>query len=74
MAIAYGVAADVHPVEIADFLAGFVLVDFLRDDFATTRDLQLSDMDKELLKRMHEVESSPQMLDAYRVWSKNEGR
>jgi hypothetical protein len=74
MAIVYGLAADVHPVEIADFLAGFVLADFLRDDFATTRGLQLSDTDKELLKRMHEVESSPQMLDAYRVWSKTEGR
>ena len=74
MAIVYGVAADVHPVEIADFLAGFVLLDFLRDDFATTRSLQLSLTDKELLKRMHEVESSPQMLDAYRVWSKAQGR
>ena len=30
--------------------------------------------DKELLKRMHEVESSPDMLGAYRAWSKTNGR
>lgn len=69
MLISYGAAVDLHPVEIADFIAGFVLADFLRDDFATTRGLQLSLSDKELLKRMHEVESNPQILDAYRVWS-----
>lgn len=74
MAIAYGAAVDVHPIEFADFLAGFVVVDFLRDDLATTRGLQLSLTDKELLKRMHEVESSPAMLGAYRDWSISNGR
>jgi hypothetical protein len=74
MALVYGAAADVHPVEIADFLAGFVFVDFLRDDLATTRGLQLTLIDKELLKRMHEIESSAEMLDSYRVWSKTNGR
>jgi len=67
----YGAAADVHPVEIVDFLAGFVLLDFLRDDFATTRGLRLSGTDKELLKRLHDVEGSPEMLGAYRAWSKS---
>jgi len=74
MVIGYGAAIDVHPVEIWDFIAGFVLVDILRDDFATTRGLGLSLTDKELLKRMHEVESSPEMLDTYRAWSKTQGR
>ena len=74
MVISYGAAADIHPVEVADFVAGFVGVDFLRDDFATTRGLRLSVTDKELLERMHDVESSPEMLNAYRAWSKTIGR
>ncbi len=74
MAIFYGAAADVHPVEIADLLAGFALVDFLHDDFATTRGLELSFTDKELLKRMHDVESSPEMLEGYRTWAKSQRR
>lgn len=67
----YGASADVHPVEVADLLAGFVTVDFLHDDFATTRGLQLTGMDRQLLKRMHDVEASPEMLDAYRAWTKS---
>jgi hypothetical protein len=74
MLLSYGAAFDLHLVEVADFLAGFATIDFLRDDLARTRGLRLSHRDKELLKRLHEVESSPEMLDAYRTWSKTHGR
>ena len=37
-----GAGVEVHPLEIADALAGFFIIDFLRDDIGTTRKLRVT--------------------------------
>lgn len=48
--IVVGFEAEYHPVEIVDFLAGFVLIDVLNDDMATTRRMKYNRIQKELVK------------------------
>lgn len=50
-----GLDLDVHPLQAADFVAGLVTVDFLRDDFATTRGLRLTRHERELLRDLQEA-------------------
>jgi hypothetical protein len=60
-----GVELDLHPVELADFFAGWFGVDFLHDDFAHTRGLALERRDRELLRILNEFERSPETLAGY---------
>jgi len=61
-----GLSFDIHPVEIADFLAGFVGIDFLHDDFADTRGLDLRWTDTGLLMDISNILSSEEALADYR--------
>jgi len=50
-----GMDLDFHPVQVADFVAGIATVDFLGDDFATTRSLRLTRYERELLRDLQEA-------------------
>lgn len=45
-----GVEVDLHPVDLADFVVGWGGMDIQRDDFATTRGLDLYEADEALLR------------------------
>jgi hypothetical protein len=61
-----GADVDVHPVQIADFLAGFAFVDFLNDDFALTRGLEQTRGEALLVRDLWALRSSPRTIEAYR--------
>lgn len=61
----FGLSADVHPLQIADLLAGFVGVDFLSDDLAHTRGLQLGPADPRLLREIWRLRGSRLTLEGY---------
>jgi hypothetical protein len=61
-----GFEADLHPLQVADFLAGFAGVDFLNDDLARTRHLRLDSVEAKLLAELWSVQSSTKVLAAYR--------
>lgn len=50
-----GAELEYHPLEIFDFLAGIILFDPLNDDFATTRRLIFTDLQKQNLKTFTET-------------------
>jgi hypothetical protein len=60
-----GAEVDFHPVQVVDFLAGLLTIDFLNDDFATTRGLQMSDLDQALLVELADIKKSKKSLNAY---------
>lgn len=64
-AVLVGIDFDLHPVELADFLVGFSTVDFLRDDFAATRGLDLSESESDAILRLAAIRRSQETLDAY---------
>lgn len=68
-----GCSADFHPVQFADFLAGFAGVDFLNDDFARTRGLSFRMTDRALFYEFAAVMRSPRALEAYRSMAKGAG-
>lgn len=49
-AVFLGVELDLHPVDLADFVVGWGGLDIQRDDFATTRGLDLYQADEALLR------------------------
>ena len=51
-----GLDFDFHPVQLADFAAGLFTVDFLNDDFARTRSLNLPRYERELIRDLLEAE------------------
>ena len=51
-----GVAADIHLVQIFDFIGGLFFIDFARDDLGTTRRLKLDSMETELLRSLSKIE------------------
>lgn len=62
-----GIDLDLHPLEIADFGAGLVTVDFLRDDFAATTGLDLSGAEEKVLRDLMEVRFSDAAEDYRRA-------
>jgi hypothetical protein len=60
-----GVEVDLHPVQLADFFAGIVGIDFLNDDLAHTRSLKLDSVESELLTEIWKVRRSKRTLAAY---------
>jgi len=60
-----GAEIDFHPMQLADFFAGFVGVDFLNDDFATTRSLQLNHEEEVLLQTVWRVRGSARAVNRY---------
>ena len=63
---AVGFEADVHLLQIVDFLAGWVGIDFLHDDFAHTRALRFDATEPKLLAELSGVRQSRESLEAYR--------
>jgi hypothetical protein len=60
-----GVDVDFHPLQLADFVAGFAAVDFLNDDLAHTRGLKLDAVESELVAELWGTWSSEATLGAY---------
>ncbi len=60
-----GAEADFHPLQLADFLAGIFGVDFLNDDLAYTRSLELDAVESKLVAELRRVGSSTEQLAAY---------
>ena len=57
-ALFFGVSVELHPLQVLDFAGGFLLLDFARDDLATTRPLRLDSNDIGLLESLNEIEQS----------------
>jgi hypothetical protein len=51
-----GASVEIHPVQLFDFITGFLGVDIARDDGATTRGLFLTDDEERALIELNEVE------------------
>ncbi|MBW2416572.1 MAG: hypothetical protein JRG76_18920 [Deltaproteobacteria bacterium] len=51
-----GASAEIHPVQLFDFITGFLGVDIAHDDGATTRGLFLTDDEEQALIELNEVE------------------
>lgn len=64
-AIFLGAEWEVHPVQLADFVAGFFGVDFLNDDFGHTRGLQYRGNEPMLLREIWEVRRSEETHAQY---------
>ncbi len=60
-----GFEADLHPVQLADFFAGWVGIDFLNDDWAKTRNLRLNRTDQRMLAELWQVRGDEDTLTAY---------
>ena len=65
--VALGFTSELHPMQLADFLAGIAGFDLLNDDFARTRGLALSGSDKNFLLQLSRVARSRQSVEAYRA-------
>ncbi|MBN4073983.1 hypothetical protein JYT61_00320 [bacterium AH-315-E10] len=52
--IGIALKVELHPVELADFLAGWFLFDFLRDDLGTSKSVSMSSDDKVNLKSLRD--------------------
>jgi hypothetical protein len=63
--IPIGATLEIHPVQVVDLFAGFVGVDFLRDDFARSRGLELSGEGRSLLMELARIERARPSLEAY---------
>jgi len=50
-----GIDVEMHPLQMADFAAGWVGIDFLHDDFAATRRLAFTRHERELLRDLQEA-------------------
>jgi hypothetical protein len=51
-----GAEVDIHPLQLFDFIGGILLLDFARDDFGTTRGLNFSSIENDLLQNLSEIE------------------
>ncbi|MBW2282114.1 MAG: hypothetical protein JRG76_17275 [Deltaproteobacteria bacterium] len=50
-----GAEFDFHPMQIFDFIGGVFLLDFARDDMATTRGLRFSSLEFEAIRSLNEL-------------------
>jgi hypothetical protein len=63
-----GADADIHPIQIWDFLVGFLLFDPLNDDFASTTGVQLTTRERQLMRSLGEIASRKADIEAYFIW------
>ncbi len=54
-AVMIGAELEFHPVQFADFVAGWFGIDFLRDDFAYTRALKLDPVDQQRIAELWRI-------------------
>jgi len=66
----FGADWGVHPLQVGDFFAGFAMVDFLRDDWATSRSMKLSGEERELVRQLVSVGRSEEERARYTKWSR----
>jgi hypothetical protein len=57
--VVIGIDVDLHPLQMADFAAGWGTADFLADDFASTRALQLTRHERALLRDLEQAAAEP---------------
>ena len=62
-----GVDWDLHPAQLVDFFCGFAGIDFLNDDFARTRGLELSRREQWILADLSRVRGDTSALEIYRA-------
>jgi len=67
-----GFDMDLHPVQIVDALGGFVLWDPARDDWATSRALNIDRRESELVRKLVAVGGSTEARAAYTEWIRAE--
>ena len=60
-----GAEAELHPVQLVDFLVGWFGIDFLHDDWARTRSLDLNRSQQELLAELWRLRGSEKAIAAY---------
>ncbi len=66
-----GIDIDFHPVQLADFIVGWGLVDFLNDDFAYTKGPKFTRQEEGLLKKLNRVVRSERSIALYRNYNKH---
>jgi hypothetical protein len=62
-----GFSAELHLVQLADWVGGFLLADLGNDDLARTRPLALRASERVLLQELAEIEQSRDLLAQYRL-------
>ena len=60
-----GIRAEIHPLQILDFMTGLVGIDICNDDLAKTRSLNFTDRDVDLLEQWAEILISEPSVLAY---------
>lgn len=60
-----GAEVEIHPVQIADFVAGWIGIDFLNDDFAHTRALRLEMAERQMIAELWKIQDNQALLDEY---------
>lgn len=63
-----GAEADLHPVQVWDFVAGLLTFDPLNDDFASTTSVDFSPTEERLVRSLGEVAVDGEALEAYVLW------
>ena len=66
-----GMDVDFHPLQLADFIVGWGLVDFLNDDFAQTKGPKFTRQEEGLLKQLNAVAHSERSVALYRNHKKH---
>ncbi len=67
-----GAEADVHPVEIADFIVGLFFFDPLNDDFGSTTGVDFSSRERSLMRSLSEISANQDEIDEYLLWRERE--
>ncbi len=60
-----GAEVEFHPVQLADFVAGWFGLDFLHDDFARTRALRLDKVELQMVSELWQMRDDPGLLEEY---------
>jgi hypothetical protein len=66
IAVLVGVEVEIHPVELADGITGFLYLDFLRDDIGHTRGWRFTGADKEAMADLLNTLSPAELRAAMR--------
>jgi hypothetical protein len=73
-ALFVGVDADVHLMQVYDFLAGWFLFDPLNDDFASSTGVEFSTRERQLMRSLGEIASNTKEIEAYYIWKARQER
>jgi len=62
----FGAGAEIHPVQLVDFLLGWASIDLGNDDSARTAPLRLLTSERDLLQELARIRSSEDLIENYR--------